>query len=724
MSQAKGMSSNHKTLIIPFALQQAGKGSVQPNATGLLLPLLRATVSSAEQAHAPARGASGRPLTLQQAHRASPKPSLRLRWLAALLGYAWLVPLTLDQLRLDIVQPVLLLLAVASILRSGTNMVDRFMLAASLLVGAVLALGLVFSIWPWGLQPLPVGGTCFSLVAVVGWFARRPPSLPRRWLGSDVVVLGSGLFAFWAAYAPIARLPPVKRFTYSATAEDRYAHFALFDTIHRLGGYTFLHPGKAMVSVQVPGEIVYPSGLHFLSALFDTFLRSATDLGAPLPEFNRYFVYVLAAYAFLVMTLVWAARWIAGPLVTRWRRIFICSVVAGFAIGGPLVVLIEDGFDAEIAGLALLALAVAVIVRPPRVVREQVVIVCALLVAVAYAYNLFAPIAILGMMAGCIIYRRRLRRYWRFTVVTIVVGCAIAFYPSVFSLASGYNAQAQALADGGVVPLSLPLLVVLALVVVAATSRAVARRPPARDAMAVQVVISAALVVAFGIFQLISQGHTGYYYNKLLMAGYVVCLIGLGAVGISLRRLPAPSRPGGLLTPLREVPVAVVAVAAALSVVAVSLWGPHAAIRSRPLFWGRAPLSAWSAGSVTALTGPSMIALANAHLLGDRVPSLVFYSNSKLANWRDSFLSAAFNRDLGQLKDPINQILHTPFIGPPMKAHTSKRGLEAVLSALRESPFPLRLVVADPAFARQLRAMLATHPDVQATVLVLRTLRS
>ncbi|HUK67561.1 MAG TPA: hypothetical protein VLW50_02220 [Streptosporangiaceae bacterium] len=648
--------------------------------------------------------------------------SRRLHWLAGLLCAAWLVPLVLHQLRLDVVQLVILLVAVASILRSGTNIVDRLMLAGSLLAGALLALGLLFSIWPWGLQPIPAGGTCFTLVAVAGWLTRRRPSLPRRWLGSDVVVVGSGLFAFWAAYAPVASLPAVKRFTYSATAEDRYAHFALFDTIHRLGGYTFLHPIQAVASVQAPTEIVYPMGSHFLYALFDTFLRSTTAPGAPLPEFNRYFIYVLAAYAFLTMALVWAARWIAGPLVTHWRRIFVCSVVAGFAIGGPFVVMVEAGFDSQVAGLAFLAVAVAVMVRPPCVVREHVLIACALVIAVAYAYNLYAPIAVLGLLASCLVYRRRLRRYWRFTVVTILAGCTIALYPSALSLASGFNAQAQALSPGVGVPVPVPLIIVLALAVVATMGSGVSRRLPASAAMTAHVVIAVVVIAAFGIYQVVSRGQTSYYYDKLLNAGSVVCVVGLGAVGIVLRRLPAPSRPGGWLLPLREVQVAVVSAAVGLSLAALLQWGPHPSGGS-PLFWGRTALSKWNAGQVTALTGQSMITLADAHLLADGVPTLVFYSDWGLENWRDSFLAAAFNRDLGPMKDPINAILSARIGGPPLNAYTTRRGLRAVLTALRESPFPLRLIVADPLFAQKLRGMLAAHPDVHATVVVLRSLR-
>ncbi len=646
-----------------------------------------------------------------------------MRWLAVALGAAWLIPLALHELRLDVVEPFLLLLAVASVLRSGTNLVDRIVLAAGLLAGAVLSLGLVFSIWPWGLHPVPVAGTLLTLVAVTAWFARRRPSLPRRVLGSDVIVIGSGLVAFLAVYAPVAGLPAVRRFTFSATAEDRYAHFALFDTIHRLGGYTFLHQSKAVVSVAHPAEIVYPSGSHFLDALFDTFLRSTTNPGPPLAEFNRYFIYVLVAYAFLIMSLVWAARWIAGPLVTRWRRVFVCSIVAALALGGPFVFMIDYGFDSEITGLAFLALAVAVSVRPPRVVYEQVLIASALLVAVAYSYNLYAPIAAAGLLTACAVYHRRLRRRWWLSAMTIVVAFAVALYPSVLSVASGFNVQAQALARGGVLRVSVPLVIVLGFLVVATMASAVLRRLPACRVMAAQVVLAAVVVVTFGAYQIGSKGHTSYYYDKLIMATYIVCLTGLGTVSLVLRRLPAPSWPRGRLRVLRDVPLSIVAAVAALIIVAASQWGMHSA-GGGPAAWRRTPLAVWNAGRMRAPTSASMTALANAHLLGDGVPSLVFYRNWGLGNWRDSFLAAVFDRDLGEMKNTIDAILRADVGGRPASARRTSKGLGHVLEALHTSPFPLRLIVWNPAFTYELEKMLAAHPGVRATVLVLGTLRS
>jgi hypothetical protein len=709
-------------VVTPGRREQLAEGIFYPNAPGCSFQLLKAEVDSTEHTQVPERISSWQPIV--QPGRAAESPAwLRVRWLAIVLGAAWLVPALLHALRLDVITPFLLLLTVASVLRSGSNLVDRFMLAAALLAGAVMALGLVFSLWPWGLRPVQVAGTLLSLTGAAAWFARRRPSLPRRMLGSDVVVIGSGLAAFLAAYAPVAKLPAARRFIFSATAEDRYAHFALFDTIHRLGGYTFVHQRQAAVAVAHPAEIVYPSGSHFLYALFDTFLRSSADPGPPVAEFNRYFVYVLLAYAFLIMSLVWAARWIAGPLVTRWRRVFLCSLVAALAIGGPFVLMIEAGFDSEIAGLAFLALAVAVSARPPRVAREHVLIGCALLVAVAYSYNLYAPMAAAALLAAAVAYRRRLRGHWAFAAVCAILACAVASLQAGLSLVSGFNAQAQALAGGVGVLASRSLVLLLALLIVASMASAAARRLPAGRVVIAQVAIAAVVVALFGVYQVLNKGRTSYYYDKLLMAEYIVCLTGLGSAAIALRRLPAPSVPRGPLRLVTDVPLAIVAALLAVGIVAASQWGMHSP-GGGPAAWRRTPIAVWNAGEVKAPTSASMIALADAHLLGDRVPSLVLYSNWGLGNWRDSFLVAVFNRDLGEMKQTINKILTVRAGGPPINAATTSRGLSGVLAALRTSPFPLRIIVGNALFARELHAMLAAHPSVRASVFMLPTLRS
>ena len=624
-----------------------------------------------------AAGVAPRPPAAKAAPPADPQPprSLRPWWLAASLCAAWLVPLALHGLRLDVIVPAALLLAVASVLRSGTNVVDRLMLSAALLAGAILALGLLFSVWPWGLHPVPVAGTCFSLVVVVSWLTHRRPRLPRRWLGSDLVVLGSGIVAFGAAYTPVAGLSPAKRLPFSTITTDRFNHFALFDTIHRLGGYTLFHQSQARLSVQTPTEVVYPAGLHFLFALFDTFLRSATGPGAVLPEYSRYFSYVIAAYAFLVMALVWAARWVAGPRLAGWRHFVICCAVAALAIGGPLVKMIKYGLDSDILGLAFLAIGVAVAARPPRIVararadRRRAADRCRVL---------------LQPLCGHARPRHGRRRDRvpppaaaapALHPVAAAAACALAFYPSAVSLVSGFNAQALTLAHTGwVVPLPGPLLAGLALVTVVATmASAVSRRLPVSRAMTAQLLVSAIVIGAFAVYQLSEMHRTSYYFNKLMVAGYVTCLVGLGAAGSLLHPLRARvsrgAPVGGAAGPPGCAKLALAAVAGVAAVIVATLF--QAGLSSgRPLVWVGSRLGNWSAGKVTAQGGPSLISLAGAHLLGDRVPTLVFVGNRHDDLYDSYFAAAAQPRsrhdDHADQRDP-------PFHLQPAKQHRCRR---------------------------------------------------
>ena len=234
----------------------------------------------------------------------------RLWWRRLILGVllAWTIPALLHVIRLDLAVWLLLLVGTGSLLRSGAALLDRLFFAGVILAGGLLTAGLMFSVWPWGLAPVPVGGTLLSLLVVIACLTRRIPRLPLRVGWSDGAIVGSGLATFAAIYHPLLGLSLTHRLTYSTTQLDRLAHFALLQTIGRVSGYAFLHQSEARISVQTPTEYVYPQGSHFLLAAIDAFSRLS---GSPVGNYDRYFVYVLVAFAMLVACIVWAARWIA-----------------------------------------------------------------------------------------------------------------------------------------------------------------------------------------------------------------------------------------------------------------------------------------------------------------------------------------------------------------------------------------------------------------------------
>jgi hypothetical protein len=221
---------------------------------------------------------------------------------------------------------------------------DRLVITVALLIGAAIFGGLIFSLWPWGLQPVAVGGVALTLlVAAYAWLGAPPPwrTWPRRVLGSDLALLAVAAAGTYIAYGPSLRDnadsgDPTQtdltahRLAYSALTSDRSRHFSLYDAIHQVGGYTFLKQGQAK-GIADPGMLaIYPPGQHFIYALFDIFLRSNVNPGGSVAEMNRYNVYVSLGYGLFVFAVAWSARWVGGPALTGWRRVFLVSAIGGF----------------------------------------------------------------------------------------------------------------------------------------------------------------------------------------------------------------------------------------------------------------------------------------------------------------------------------------------------------------------------------------------------------
>lgn len=663
----------------------------------------------------------------------------RITWLLAMLGAAWLAPAALHQFRLGGLTLVTLLLALASILRSGSNVVDRLMLAGGLLAGGVLAAGLIFSLWPWRLDPVPVGGSLLSAIVIIGWATRRKPCLPRRFLCSDVLVLGSGLFAFLAAYAPVAHASASGRFSFSAQSHDQLVQFAIFDTIHRIGAYAFLHQAGIHGSIPSSAALSYPTGSHFLLVLIDIFSRSTTSPGSPVAEFNRYFIYMLAGFGFLVSAVVWAARWIAGPRAAGWRRALICSITAGLIIGSPLAYAIPGGFYSEIFGLAFLSMTVAVTVRPPDLPHEHILVAGALLIATAYAYSLFAVPLVLGLGLTLYLHRTSLRPCWRSYAITLAAA-VIAFFPSILAVASGFDVKTQVLAQGGsFVEINVLAAAVLALICLIPLASSAWRRSAEFQSTAVYVYVTMLATLGVTDYETL---HTGshYYLEKLVTADYVVYLAGMGAgvvflLGVRRRRdkgvsldgtsVDAPESRTGVSKP-REMALALVIVALSLALTSGLQW--RATQGKIPVSWS-SPLGHWSSGALTEAACPTVDALMKTDRLSNNAPSVVVCGDS-WKSFLNTFIVAVINRDYPAMASPMNCILY-----PDRKIYTlaqagpfsvatflkndliTSQGVQAIKEALRSSPARLRIIVDSAAAAQQLNKFLARHPLFHATVL-------
>jgi hypothetical protein len=450
---------------------------------------------------------------------------------------AWVLPWLTQKLHADAVLPLIVLFGTAALLRSGRTLLDRLMLATLLLLGLVSAAGLVFSVWPWGLDPVPVGRAALLGLVLVAAAARRLPRLPLRidwadallWLGglAPAVFLWSG---FWGKDA-------AHRLAMVIGAEDLARHFTLFDTIRAAGGYLPFHRDAATRTVN-PGLVDYPQASHLLSALLDNFARSSTSLGDGVVAFDHYLAWNLVGYGVLALSLVWGARWVAGPALNGWRLVATVAVIAGCTGGGYLVSLVDRGYPSEALGLALLTLLLAVCARPLKRPREQALLVAAGLVGIGFTYYFFLPLAGLAVLAWLVVYRRARLRGPRLPAVVIGVLAAplVLFWP-VLSVVGGVSVGAALLPDVGIPALSPPLTVLLCVLVLLGVVHRSGRRNPVWRSLGAQLVLASGLAVTIAAYQLYRTHRISYYFEKELHAVLAVGFLGLGAVALTLPRL-------------------------------------------------------------------------------------------------------------------------------------------------------------------------------------------
>ncbi len=641
-----------------------------------------------------------------------------------MLAAAWLLPIITQVIHADWLLLVVLLIGTGSVLRAGYYLLDRLMLAGILLTGTLIAGGLLFSFWPWGLEPVPVAGTLLTVLVAIGMLTGRRPRLPLRLRGSDAIIVGAGVVSAWIMTTPVAGRSIVSRLPFMTANEDKFMHFAIFDAIHRLGGYLFLHPAKVSTSIGEGTALVYPQGSHYLYAVLDIFLRSTVNPGPTPAEYSRYFTYTLIGFGLLVVAVTWSARWIAGPVVRGWRLAFLCSAVATLAAAGPLTLLVGFAFDSETVGLALLALTVAVTARPAGRFKEQVLLAAAALIALFYAYNLYGAVASLGIIVAALVYRRRLLRHWVFTAVTAAVAVPVALLPSVVGLhTSGIRgATTQLVAGGDVIHIPWILLVGLALVLASSLATRTGRRSGVWRALCAQLALTAVAAVAVGLYQTSSVGHTSYYFYKILTAGYIICLVGLGAAGLLLKPVRAKEsarrQPRWRIELLPSLYAAAVAVTLTFVLVAASaiVQGAQPAAT-----W----LDSWWSGRATSTVWPALDVLERAHVLDDGKPTLVLYSNLMRRNYLVSYFAGALNRDLNITQPTFDSIY---YIGPIMagggSSHDRVRADDVKLERLiiAGGARHLRVIVSDRHLDATLRSFAVAHPALGMTVIYMRQL--
>ena len=238
-----------------------------------------------------------------------------LRRAVASLAAAWLFAYAAHAAKLDPVTLVAIILGTTALNRYGSTVLDRVMAALVMLAGSAIVGGLVISFWPWGLDPVAVGGFAFSTLIVLSFATRRPFRLPMHFAAADGIAILSGAAATTIAAWPTTHGDFWKRFDYSALLADRLRQFAMFDVVRNGQSYAFAHFSR--VSWQaLPGARTYPSGMQMVYAIVDCFVHGNAKPGAPLDEFVRYYWYTLISFGLLVLAAAWAARRMVGPMAT------------------------------------------------------------------------------------------------------------------------------------------------------------------------------------------------------------------------------------------------------------------------------------------------------------------------------------------------------------------------------------------------------------------------
>ncbi|WP_406198318.1 hypothetical protein OH807_14085 [Kitasatospora sp. NBC_01560] len=484
----------------------------------------------------------------------SPRPGRRrpgsdlLRFAALLLG----LPPLFHLVRADVLSFFLLWIAAATLIRSKATAFDRMMISGVTLVGWTCVLGLVASRWPWGLAPLALAElTAVVLVvarAAVGPAPRRPGVAPAARIRALLptrdhpLLLSAGLACAFIMY-PVLRRDATGRLALILSAEDLGRHSALYDTILRLGGLASLHQTEAAGTVQ-QGLATYPQGSHLTLAVITSFLRGGTGRGESLIQTSLFVLLYTVTTAALAVAVLWAMHRAAGPALRGWRGLALLLPATAFLVVAELPKMYLNGFISEIFALGLLAVLVALAIRPLTRIHEQVVVLAALTVGISFGHYLLLPAAGLTVLGWAVVHLRGWKRHWVFVLATSAVAGVLALFPIYVNLKSAGSADVLTL-PGGIGPVGRHVLfpLVAATVVVLLTPAARANRA----CRAALVSCTGIVLLSFGImtYQVRTVGSTSYFYEKMLHQLLVIGLVTMAAALLPLfgRRVFAGGRP-------------------------------------------------------------------------------------------------------------------------------------------------------------------------------------
>ncbi|WP_199562007.1 hypothetical protein [Micromonospora deserti] len=507
----------------------------------------------------------------------APAPPRR-RWrglgaVAGALSAAWLLPLLAHALNADSLLPALVLLGTASLLRGGRSLLDRLVLAVALLLGAATAGGLLFTVWPWGMRPVPLTGVALSVLVLAATALRRRPRLPRPGWGDLFPLAGTaGMMVYLSG--PWRRAHDLAgQLSILGRGEDNWRHLALFDVVGRLGGYAFVDPVAARDQI-LSQLLYYPQGWHLVTAMLDGFLVPVGVTPRGPGAVGHYGFWTMASFGFLVLALVWAAQRIAGPIHPLHRgalTVVVCALVLGTQLPRTLV----SGYPSETLGLALTVLLATLVGRPVAGTREQFTLLTALLVAVGFTYYLFLPPAAVLVLCWIVGHWREALRRWA-TVLTVgLAGATLALVaPLLGVLRAGQTEALDAGSGIGALTESWRALIWLGGIVGVALLGQVGRADPTWRRWLLISAIGVALPLGIAWYNTSTGAEPGYYFSKSAHLATALLAVGTAAV---VRLLPAPRRgwsPRAVGASVTGVLGAVAAMVVAVALCGVTGWHP------------------------------------------------------------------------------------------------------------------------------------------------------
>jgi hypothetical protein len=444
---------------------------------------------------------------------------------------SWVIPIVTNLIHVDWLLPPLLLVATAALLR-GRTVLDRLICALVLLFAAALAFGLLLSVWPWHLAPVGVAGLGGTVLTAAAAITGRRPQLPRLYRRSDLITGGYGLVVAAAALYPLLRRDLTGRLSLFMHVEDFSRHMMIYDTIRVEGGYLFFHRADAIKHTFEPGFQSYPQGGHFIYALLENFAESSATPGNPLTWMSNFMWWHVGGFIAMCLAVLWGAQRVAGPAIGTWLSGALGALITAYLLLGDPITIYDSGYPQEVTCLAMVAVLVAVAIRPLSSDREQILLVGGLLVAVSFTYYLFLPVAGVIALGWLLVYRRRILPLWRYTLGVTVVSLVLAAVPPLENRSAGPGEVL--LEPGQAVIVNTAPIWVLALACLAAFLVLTLQRR--RLGMVGLIAVAAVGVFAIGVhtYQSANNG-SSYFWYKTLHDVIIVVLVSCGGLAAVFR---------------------------------------------------------------------------------------------------------------------------------------------------------------------------------------------